>query len=34
MDSMICMCVCVCLFVNLYVADLEMPPVANTVANG
>lgn len=27
-------CVCVCVFVNLYVADLEMPLVANTVANG
>lgn len=32
MDSAICVCVCV--FVNLYVADLEMPPVANAVANG
>lgn len=32
MDSTICVCMCV--FVNLYVADLEMPPVANTVANG
>ena len=27
-------CVCVCVCVNLYVADLERPPVANTEANG
>lgn len=26
--------VCACVFVNLFAADLEMPLVANAVANG